>query len=183
MHFTAIRIVLGFLLATSGCMRREYDATGDSATAGQDDSSAVPVVSAAGCYRMATSVMGRERPLRGKSSTEPGWLRLDPGVVADSQRAMLIDADGAAMPGVWDGSRADSIRIRAFDDFLSVTIVALPSDSGLAGVGVATSDAELVRDSTGQLREMRREWIVAARAMGCDSMPPPAIPSGVIPAP
>ena len=123
------------------------------------------------CYRVTSSTMGRTSPLAGKSATSPGWLILAAGTTPDSGAARLIDADGAAMAGTWVRSATDSVRILAFDDFLRVTIAAASTDSALRGTGVATSDAELVRDSSGRLRDLRREWSVDGRRAACDSVP------------
>lgn len=130
------------------------------------------------CYRLSASAMGRDRPLRGKASVSPGWIRIETpprGSSADSGRALIIDADGAALPGAWRRLGPDTLRIRAFDDFLNVTIDATRSDSSLRGAGWARSDAELVRDSAGRMRELDRKWSVEGARASCDGMPAIAI--------
>ena len=117
--------------------------------------------------------MGRDSPLTGRTSTAPGWIRLE-SAGADSGTALLVDGDGAGMGATWRRSAGDSIGILAFDDFLRVALNVVPSSAGLAGSGLATSDAELVRDSAGRMRDLRREWTVAARPVTCDSVPPRA---------
>jgi hypothetical protein len=155
------------------CVRRDADPANDSARR-QDSAGAIASV----CYRDSTSVMGRTTPLTGKPSPGPGWIQLDDASRADSGSALLIDADGAAMPAGWRRTHPDSIRIRAFDDFLQISIDVMWSDASLNGTGLATSDAELVRDSAGRMRDLRREWIVAARTVACAAMPRPASGGG-----
>ena len=128
--------------------------------------------------------MGRQTPLRGKPSVAPGWIRLGPATGADSGGALLADADGATLHGVWTRRAPGAIRILAFDDFLRVEIDALQSPDTLHGDALATSDAELVRDSTGRLRDLRRTWSISGRVAACDSLPSPAIsfePSSPLP--
>ena len=147
-------------------------APGDSASRGD---SVRTDAAAAVCFRADRSVMGRESPLTGRASTAPGWIRLDsPG--ADSGAALLIDADGAAMDASWKRAGGDSLAVLAFNDFLRVTMSVARADTALSGTGLATSDAELVRDSAGRLRDLRREWAINARAALCDSLPPRAKP-------
>jgi ketosteroid isomerase-like protein len=45
------------------------------------------------------------------------------------------------------------------------------STTSASGPAVLTSDAELVRDGEGGLRELRREWEFRARAVPCASLP------------
>jgi hypothetical protein len=169
---TTVRIT--YLLACGcvvlgACIGREADPASDSAR-GQDSTDAT----ASACYRDSASVMGRTTPLTGSASPAPGWIRLDNPSRTDSGAALLIDGDGAAMPASWRRTAPDSIRIRAFDDFLQVSLDVAWSDASLNGTGLATSDAELVRDSTGRMRDLRREWIVAARTTTCAALPQPA---------
>ena len=135
------------------------------------DSSRATAPGAAVCYRAERSVMGRASPLSGRASTAPGWIRMESAAGADNGRALLIDGDGAAMDAAWTRGPDDSLAILAFDDFLRVSLAATRSDRGLEGRGLATSDAELVRDSSGRMREMRREWTFHASPGSCDSLP------------
>ena len=156
-------------LLLAACGGRDA-APDDSASAGD---SVHTEVATAVCFRADRSVMGRESPLTGRTSTAPGWIRLD-SPRADSGAALLIDADGAAMDASWKRAGGDSLAVLAFDDFLRVTLSIARADTSLAGTGLATSDATLVRDSAGRLRDLRREWAINARAVVCDSLPPRA---------
>ena len=167
----SMRIICMMGLVALGACTPDDSAPAPEPVGGADTHAAASAARGNVCYRMASSTMGRTSPLVGKSTTSPGWLLLAAGAAPDSGAARLIDADGAAMAGTWAAAPPDSIRILAFDDFLRVTIAAVRADSALTGLGVATSDAELVRDSSGNLRDLRREWSVEARRASCDSVP------------
>lgn len=162
-------MVIGSLLGLAACGGdgSSRDSTVARGTTGGD-------VAPPACYRADRSVLGRERPLTGHASTAPGWIRLE-NPRADSGVALLIDADGAAMDAAW-ARRADSIAVSAFNDFVRVMMSVAGSTDRLTGQGVATSDAELVRDSGGRLRDFRREWPVVAGVAPCDSLPARARP-------
>ena len=157
--------VVAMWCLVAACTRGERRASRDSSPESAA-SSGVPA-----CYRADRSVLGRESPLSGRASTAPGWIRIESTTMADSGRALLIDGDGAAMDAVWTRTADDRLAIVAFDDFLRVSLSATRSGRGLDGDGLATSDAELVRDSAGQMREMRREWTLHATPASCDSLP------------
>ena len=120
--------------------------------------------------------MGRVRPLTGASSPSPGYLRIDRDTRTDTGPALLVDADGATLRGTWSGRATDTLHVLAFDDFLRVELAVARTDAGLRGRGLATSDAELVRDSTGRMRDLRREWIVVADTIPCESLPRTSAP-------
>jgi hypothetical protein len=87
---------------------------------------------------------------------------------------LLVDADGASLRGGWRRTSGDTVAITAFDDFLRVELRLLQAAGMASGRGLATSDAALERDSSGRLRDYRRDWGVAAVISPCDSMPRPA---------
>ena len=169
MRSTVMPVIIGGLVACSG--RDATPEAGDPTRADSAAANAGAVIPA--CYRADGSVMGRESPLTGRVSTAPGWIRLE-SAGADSGAASLVDGDGAGMNATWKRAPSDSVAIVAFDDFLRVELKALRSSAGLTGSGLATSDAELVRDSAGRMRDLRREWMFAARPVTCDSVPPRA---------
>ena len=113
---------------------------------------------------------------RQDSAGGSGWLRLSGSPAADSGEARLVDADGGALGATWRREIADSVHVVAFDDFLRVELRLAMSDSAANGQAVATSDAALERDSAGEMREMRRSWVLTARRAPCDRMPVPAQP-------
>jgi hypothetical protein len=129
------------------------------------------VFAPAGCYRSATSVLGRTTPLAGRTSVAPGWLRFETSTGADSGGLQLIDADGAAFRASWRRLSRDSVEISGFDDFMRIGLRVAHSDSALTGTGLLTSDAEVHRDAAGRLEPLRREWKLDARRSSCDSIP------------
>ena len=134
----------------------------------------VTALSPTGCYRSPASVLGRTTPLDGHSSVAPGWLRFEPGAASDSGGARLVDADGGFFEARWRRAAGDSIEIHGADDFMRIAVRVALVDSTLTGAGDLTSDAELQRDSSGQLQPLRRSWELRAVAASCDSIPRPA---------
>jgi hypothetical protein len=63
---------------------------------------------------------------------------------------------------------ADSISVTGFDDFLRVEMRLHATDSVLTGSANAHSDAALEPDSTGAMKELRRQWTHTGRAAPCD---------------
>jgi hypothetical protein len=126
------------------------------------------------CYRSTHSVLLGAPTSYGQRREGPGWIRLSGAVDADSGAAVLVDADGSGLDGVWRHQAGDSVDVTAFDDFLRVELRLRVDQARSSGRGRAHSDAALERDSSGRLTELRRAWAVLANAASCDSMPPRA---------
>ncbi len=122
------------------------------------------------CYRSEASVLLGPIVARGQQGKGPGWIRVD-GLGADSGRAALRDADTKTMLASWKRATGDSIDVTAFDDFLRVELRIVASDTLASGVAAAHSDAALERDSAGAMQDLRRNWVLSAPVVSCDSMP------------
>ncbi len=109
----------------------------------------------------------------GQQGKGPGWIRLEGLPSADTGLGELVDADRKGLSALWRRARGDSVSIVAADDFLRVELRLAVSGSAIGGRALARSDAALEPDSTGRLRELRREWILRASRAPCDSMPVP----------
>ncbi|HJU64434.1 MAG TPA: hypothetical protein VJ596_02095 [Gemmatimonadaceae bacterium] len=137
------------------------------------DSSPAPTTSPLAdvrCYRSPQSVLLGPPVGRRNVGHPPGWLRLEGLDHATSGVAELVDANRAGLSGQWM-REGDSLRVLAADDFLRTELRVVVGPSSLRGRASARSDADLERDSTGRLAEVRREWQVAAVRVACDSMP------------
>ena len=148
------------------------DAADDDTAAAE--SAAIATAGDARCYRSDASVL--LGPSRGGTSegSPPGWIRLEsPG--ADTGAARLTDSGGAGLHAAWSRTPGDSIHVAGFDDFLRVEMRLVVGDSQLTGTAVATSDADVERDTAGRLQDLRRTWQVTARQAPCDSMPARAL--------
>ncbi len=74
------------------------------------------------------------------------------------------------MTATWARREGDTLTIVAFDDFLRVTMDVVQSDTTLSGIAVASSDADVVRDSAGRIREYRHDWTITARKAACEDI-------------
>ena len=166
------------LLSALGCARGESPDTPGTDSAATDlaaDDSAVR------CFESPQSILGRhiassDPASRSAPATGSGWVKLVGPAAADSGEARLVDGDGSALGAAWRRAAGDTVLVTGFDDFLRVELRMTLAGGAASGSAVATSDAALERDSTGILRDMRREWSIAARRAPCDSMPIPAQP-------
>jgi ketosteroid isomerase-like protein len=131
----------------------------------------------AGCFESDLSPFGRSGPATGGSGPG-GWLRLESSARPDSGAARIEDDGGASLRASWRRIAADSVLITGFDDFVRVEYRLALSGGGASGPAVLTSDAELVPDGAGGLRELRREWMFQAAAVSCERLPggPPRQP-------
>ena len=159
------------LLACAACDR---GAPRDARDTGDTGDTSPRAIAPTGCYRSPASVLGRTTPLDGHSSVAPGWLRFDRAAAGDSGTVRLVDADGGFFEARWRRGPADSIAIEGADDFMRLAVRVALMDSVLSGAGDLTSDAELQRDSSGQLQPLHRMWGLLAAAVSCDSIPKPA---------
>lgn len=137
------------------------------------DSSGVAqsVSPAARCYRSSHSVLLGPITSSRQNARGPGWLRVESIQEADSGRGELVDATRAGLTGLWRRGPGDSLSMTAADDFLRVELRLVISDTVAMGRATATSDADLERDASGQLRTFRRDWVLRATRAACDSMP------------
>jgi ketosteroid isomerase-like protein len=129
------------------------------------------------CFESDLSPFGRSGP--GTAGSGPGgWLRLESSARPDSGAARVEDAGGASLQASWRRIAADSVLITGFDDFVRVEYRLAMWGGGTSGPAVLTSDAELVPDGEGGLRELRREWTFQAAAVPCERLPggPPRQP-------
>ena len=136
------------------------------ACSGAGDSTAT-----ARCWVVPSSTLGRLPRDAGGERVTRGWIRLDGSARADSGTALLVDADGASMPGQWRRIPGDSVHIVAFNDFLRLEYRARAVDTTFLGALRATSDAAVERDSTGKLIGMDRRSEITGAATPCDSIP------------
>jgi hypothetical protein len=124
------------------------------------------------CYRSSQSVLlGPITAASRQNGKGPGWIRIERFPAADSGGGELVDANRAGLGGSWRRGSRDSVLMAAADDFLRVELRLALSDTAAKGVALARSDADHEPDSTGQLRDFRREWILRAARAPCDSMP------------
>lgn len=100
-----------------------------------------------------------------------GWIRLESFGVRDSAAARLVDSDGFALDAAWRKAGADSIVVEGFNDFVRIELRLRRATSGARGILHASSDAALERDSSGKLREFRRDGAIRFRNAPCDTMP------------
>lgn len=123
------------------------------------------------CYVSDRSVLARapDTEAPGPSGLR-GWIQLEGARSTDSAGARLVDSDGFALDATWR-SMGDSIVVAGFNDFVNIEMRLRRTTSGAIGTLNARSEAGLERDSTGKLREFRRELEVAFRKAACDSMP------------
>ena len=137
------------------------------------DSSGVAqsVAPSARCYRSSHSVLLGPIAKSRQNARGPGWLRVEGIQSADSGAGELVDATRAGLTGLWRRGPGDSVSMTAADDFLRVELRLVISDSVAMGPAMALSDADLVRDASGQLRTFRRGWVLRATRASCDSMP------------
>lgn len=170
---TALRIRLAVWCACAGvACGQSGTERGESAL--PDTSSTrpntAPVV--ASCYRSSQSVLlGPITPKSRQNGKGPGWIRIEGFPAAESGASELIDANRAGLGGSWRRGSGDSVSMAAFDDFLRVELRLAVSDTAVMGEAVARSDADVERDSAGNLRDFRRDWVVRAARAPCDSMP------------
>ena len=130
----------------------------------------------ASCYRSPESaLLGPIVANSRQNGKGPGWIRIDGAAGSDSGAVELIDAEGARLRGLWRRASTDSVSIVAADDFLRVQLQLAIIGSVATGRALATSDADVERDSSGELRDFRREWILRAVRATCDSAPVPTI--------
>lgn len=126
--------------------------------------------SIAACFAANSSVLARAPGSAGAPvSTIRGWIRLEQ-FAGDTASAKLIDSDGFALDAAWRRN-ADSLVVAGSNDFVRVEMRLRVTDSGARGTLMAHSDAALERDSTGKLREFRRDSKISFRQSPCDSMP------------
>ena len=127
----------------------------------------------ADCFHASESVLARRpgTPADGPAGLS-GWIRLESGAPSDSGAARLTDSDGRSLGGRWRRLAADSIAVVAFDDFVRVEMRLATADP-MSGSARASSDAALVRDSTGKSSAFRRDWTVSAQRVSCADMPAP----------
>ena len=104
------------------------------------------------------------------SSAPGGWLRLESSARPDSGAAHIQDAGGASLQASWRRIAADSVLVSGFDDFVRVEYRLALSGGGASGPALLTSDAELVPDGAGGLRDLRREWTFQALTVPCESL-------------
>jgi hypothetical protein len=123
------------------------------------------------CFRSTSSVLLGPATSSGQQGQGPGWIRIDGGLSADSGTAAIRDANTRTMLASWRRASGDSIDVVAFDDFLRVELRLAVTDKLASGLGASHSDAALERDSTGAMQDLRRNWVLSAPAIACDSMP------------
>ncbi len=134
------------------------------------------------CYRSSHSVLLGPITKSRQNGQGPGWIRFDGPSTAVSGSGELVDASRAGLGATWSRGPGDSLSVMAADDFLRVELRLVVSDRTARGSALATSDADVERDSfSGRLRDFRRGWILSASRAPCDSMPvrgpqPPATP-------
>ncbi len=126
---------------------------------------------AAACYRSPHSVLLGPPTSASQQGRGPGWIGLESGQHTDSGWAQLVDAGGTSYNSIWRRDATDSIALRVADDFLHLSMRLAVSDSLIVGSALAHSDAELERDESGRLVDLRREWMLHATRAPCDSMP------------
>ena len=126
----------------------------------------------AACFVSGRSVLARSEEQG--AAVLRGWIRLQRFGVTDSANALLVDSDSFALEGSWRRTSADSLVVGGFNDFVQIDLRLRVSDSGASGRLHAHSDAALERDSSGKLREFRRDSRILFSRAPCDSMPPPA---------
>ena len=141
-------------------------------TPGRESAGAVRVDAAATarCYRSSHSVLLGPSTSSGQNGAAPGWLRLDRLADVDSGSGELVDANHAGLSASWRRGPADSVLVVAADDFLRIEMRLALSERVAAGLALATSDAALERDTSGELRTLRRAWSLHAVAAPCDDM-------------
>ncbi len=126
------------------------------------------------CYVISRSILGRDLRTDARGNPMRGWLRLVAPMTADSGAAHLVDTDGAAHGARWRRVAADTLAVLGFDDFSRVELRLSLGGGRATGNAVATSDADLERDSTGRMVEFRRRWAFEAPLVDCDSVPVPS---------
>lgn len=128
------------------------------------------------CYRSVNSVLLGPIAKSKQNGRGPGWLRVEGLPTADSGPGELVDASRAGLNGLWRRGAGDSVSMTAADDFLRVELRLVISDSVATGPALARSDADLERDTAGELRNFQRGWILRAFRAPCDSMPTRSVP-------
>jgi hypothetical protein len=168
----AIRAILlsAAAFALLACAEGAREADSASAIVGAT-AFAVRDTSASTCYRTPTSILLGPDTTGSQRGVAPGWIRFDGSDLADSGSVHLVDSNGSGLNGLWRRLPGDSAVVFAFDDFLQVGLRVHRSMGRAAGTAKASSDAVLIRDSTGGLVEMQRSWQFVGTAAPCDSMP------------
>jgi hypothetical protein len=126
---------------------------------------------AARCYRSAQSVLFGPATSSGQQGHPPGWLRLEGLSAADTGRGELVDANRIGLAVLWRRISEDSVSVPPAGHHLRVELRLAISDSSAVGPALARSDAAAERDAAGELRDLRREWVLHASRAPCDSMP------------
>ncbi len=168
------RLVLLACALSVACGRGDDHSSTDSTALASPTIGILTRDSAATCFVASRSVLARAP---GTSAAGPanltGWIRLEPTVSSDSADARLIDSDGFTLDAFWR-RKGDSIAVKGANDFITIEMRLRVAGSSALGTIHARSDAALERDSTGQLREFRRDEAIKLSGAACDSMPNPA---------
>jgi hypothetical protein len=123
------------------------------------------------CYRSPHSVLFGPTTRTGQQGRAPGWIRLEEFPESDYGEAELRDSDGKARRAGWRRQPNGSVTLLSFDDFLGVEFRFEVSKDSLAGKATAHSDAALEPDSSGQLSDLRRSWMLSATEVPCEAIP------------
>ena len=161
-------LILGMTACAPGAERegtREADEWAAATATGS-------AIDSAACFVSNRSVLARGQELG--AADLRGWIRLDRFGVTDSAGATLVDSDRFALEGAWRRTSVDSFVVAGFNDFVRIELRLHDSDTGASGSLQAHSDAALERDSSGKLREFRRETRILFERAPCGGMPSPA---------
>ena len=123
------------------------------------------------CYQSIHSVLLGPTTKSRQNGQGPGWLRIEGLPAAGSGSGELVDANRAGLIAFWRRGPVDSVLIAAADDFLRVELRLAVSDSVAIGSALARSDADVEKDTSGELRTFRRGWVLRAARASCQNMP------------
>jgi hypothetical protein len=122
------------------------------------------------CYRSRESVLLGPGTTQRSVGHAPGWIRLEASDQS-SGSALLVDGNGAGLTAQWQRVSGDTLHVVARDDLLRTELFVVAVADSLQGRATAHSDADVERDSTGALGDLRRAWRMSAARAPCDSMP------------